>query len=96
LADEMVRAMQFTLCGVTRRLPVYLPRPDVHASINAEALYPALHALCSGISGRIPLTDLAFGDGPIPVDVAILTVSGRAIPRRRQLIRPDDEGILVN
>lgn len=96
LAGEMVRAVRFTLCGVDRRLPIYLPRPDVHAAMNAGNAYPALHALCSGINGRIPLAEMAIGDDPIPVDVDILTAGDRVVPRGRYLIKPNAGSVLVS
>jgi hypothetical protein len=96
LAAEAVKSVQFTLCGVSRRLPIYLPRPDVHAAINADNAYPPLHALCSGINGQIMLPGLAADDNPIAVDVDILAVDGRVVPRGRFMITPGADAILVN
>ena len=96
LASEMVRAVRLTLCGVVRKLPIYLPRPDVHAAMNAGSIFLPLHALCSGLQGRIPLTDLAIGDGPVAVDVDILTADNCVVPKGRYLVKPNDGNVLVS
>jgi ubiquinone/menaquinone biosynthesis C-methylase UbiE len=96
VAAMAVRSVQFSLCGISHRLPIYLPRPDVHGAINADGTFPALHALCSGIDGRIRLKDVAAGGDPIAVDVEILTVDGRVVPKGRCMVVPDGDGVLVS
>jgi SAM-dependent methyltransferase len=77
-----VRSIQISACGVVRRLPVWRPRPDVQTAINRDAIYPPLHALCSGVEGTVRLRAPDGDDDPVEVTVEIVPVDGPALPVR--------------
>jgi SAM-dependent methyltransferase len=53
LCNTDVRWIRLTLDGVTGRVPVWRPRPDVHDVLNRGGLYHPLNTLCSGLADDI-------------------------------------------
>ena len=93
LAPFPVRAVQVAVTGRRRRMPVWLPRPDVHAAINADGAYPPLHSLCSGTRGRIALEPA--DDGSAEVCVEIVAADGTVLPRGRVRLEPGGPQLLL-
>ncbi|HYZ20540.1 MAG TPA: class I SAM-dependent methyltransferase [Rhodopila sp.] len=93
VAEAPVRAVELTLLGRHIRMPVWRPRPDVQAAVNANGAYPPLHALCSGINGRIVLEGIPAQ----PVQVAVHLVAGgeTRLPRGIVTLQPGGEGQLI-
>jgi ubiquinone/menaquinone biosynthesis C-methylase UbiE len=79
LAGEPVRAVQFTSRESTQKLPIWRPRPDVHARMNVNNEYPPLHALCSGIEGRFRVGRAAVVGATVRLEVDIIAVDGRLL-----------------
>ena len=79
-AADRVKSVEMAFGGHKLHLPIWRPRPDVQIAINSGLVYPALHAICSGISGKVPLRDHDGADGPISVQVAIVAIDNRIIP----------------
>jgi SAM-dependent methyltransferase len=77
LAGEPVRAIQITSGGAGRRLPIWRPRPDVHTRMNGKNEYPPLHALCSGIEGRVRLEAIDANQDRIRLTIHVVMVDGR-------------------
>jgi SAM-dependent methyltransferase len=88
-----VRAVELTWNGARHRIPVWLPRPDVQQALNANGRFPALHALCSGISGRLSAGPAA-GTG-LEVAVVALCTDGTAIERGTVTIRHGEGSVTV-
>jgi hypothetical protein len=90
-----MRAVDVELCGVRTRMPIWLPRPDVHRAINQAGEYPPLHALCCGIAGNIVVTDGAVAGDTIEVSVRVLPVNGPAFPIQRLMLSPDGDSMVL-
>lgn len=60
VTDIPTASLQITIGTEKYRLPIYLPRPDVHQVINAKSDFPAICSLSSGIADTI---DLPIGRG---------------------------------
>jgi len=85
VAAERLRAIELGFGNSKVRLPIWIARLDVLASVNAEANYPNLHALCSGIHGEVALamapnvpsavSVAAVGVGDGKVDLATVTLA---------------------
>jgi hypothetical protein len=94
VAEAPVRAVEFTLFGRRVRMPVWLPRPDVQTAVNANGAYPPLHALCSGINGRIVLEGVPAG--PVEVSVSLVAGDEARLPRGAVTLQPGaEEGRLI-
>jgi ubiquinone/menaquinone biosynthesis C-methylase UbiE len=66
--------------GQTHKLPIWRPRPDVQATANRDALYPAVHALCSGVSEEIECPKTAEVSD---IALSAVTTTGVRIPLGR-------------
>jgi SAM-dependent methyltransferase len=96
VAQAAVRALQIDICGVRRRLPIWRPRPDVNAAVNAEGTFPPLHALCCGIEGTVHLDAAGAVDSAVPVSVSVLPHEGRAFSERTLSLILDGAAVLLN
>lgn len=76
LSDVPVRSVQISTCGAVRRVPIWRPRPDVQRALNANNLYPPLHAMCSGIDGTVPIPCASPDANTIEIAVHLLPVDG--------------------
>ena len=66
--------------GETHKLPVWRPRPDVQAMANRDRPYPAIHALCSGVSEEIEFS----GNAKVAeIVLSAVTTTGVKIPLGR-------------
>jgi SAM-dependent methyltransferase len=63
-----VRWVHLKVAGQTHRVPVWLPRIDVQAAINAGGLYPSWVALCSGLQETVLLPHGAAVE-PLLIDI---------------------------
>ena len=85
-----VRWIRVTLGGVGRDTPVWLPRPDVPASVDPHAAYASWNALCCGVDET-----LCFPDGGLDLRIEIVLSSGAilAVPAPPNLTL--DETVVV-
>jgi SAM-dependent methyltransferase len=60
--------------GRTTRLPIWLPRPDVQAIMNAARAAPPANAICSGIDARI---GCERGRWPLKLKLSVIDCDGR-------------------
>jgi ubiquinone/menaquinone biosynthesis C-methylase UbiE len=66
--------------GQTHKLPIWRPRPDVQARANRDAPYPAVNALCSGVSEEIECPKIAM----VPeIILSAVTTTGVRLPLGR-------------
>ncbi len=93
VAGVAVRAVELAWAGMRRRVPVWRPRPDVQQVINANRQYPNLHALCSGISARLPVGHTT--SDPLEVEITALCADGTTIRRGTVTLRLGDEPVTV-
>jgi hypothetical protein len=93
VAEAPIRAVELTLLGRHIRLPVWRPRPDVQAAVNANGAYPPLHALCSGIDGRIVLEGVPAQ--PVQVAIHLVAEGEMRLPRGTVTLHPDGKGRLI-
>lgn len=83
LCNTDVKWVRLTLDNVTRHVPVWRPRPDVHEVLNRNRVYHPLNTLCSGLASEL-LFDGVRAEGsshPFRLDILLangLTVSGPA------------------
>jgi len=80
VATDRVKLVAIAVGDCTLRLPIWRPRPDVLIAFNSGHIYPPLHALCSGIAGKVPLRDQLLDDGRTAVRIDVVTVDNRVIP----------------
>ncbi len=88
VAVDRVKSVQINAGGGRTRIPIWLPRPDVHLGINAAGGYPALHALCSGFEGRVLLG--AAKGMPVQVKVDLVTADDRIVPVGTAMLTASD------
>jgi ubiquinone/menaquinone biosynthesis C-methylase UbiE len=62
--------------GRTQKFPIWLPRPDVQAIINAAGEMPSLNVLCSGTLGRLAIEPRTA----VHIEVRVGTVDGMEVP----------------
>jgi SAM-dependent methyltransferase len=84
-----VKSVQLTIGRTRVRLPVWLPRPDVHNAVNGGNAYPALHALCSGIRGSFPIAPDQAPASPVVARVDIVAPGDAVVPVGTLALRPD-------
>ena len=70
VAAERLKSIELSVGHSKVRSPIWIARLDVLATVNAEAIYPNLHALCSGVQGEVPLA--AAPEAPLVVSVAAI------------------------
>ncbi|WP_428483613.1 methyltransferase [Rhodopila sp.] len=91
LTAEMVKSLRVTAGGQRNKLPIWRPRLDVQTMLNRDRRYPAVHALCSGVEGKLPVADVAAGNKPIQVMFDIVTVDDRLLRGRSIMLVPDGD-----
>ena len=68
------------VAGQAHRLPIWRPRPDVQSIANENAHYPAINALCSGVSEEIESSEAWK---PLDIALSAVTTTGVTIPLGR-------------
>jgi uncharacterized protein YbaR (Trm112 family)/2-polyprenyl-3-methyl-5-hydroxy-6-metoxy-1,4-benzoquinol methylase len=96
LANTDVTWVRITLGGITRHVPVWRPRPDVHEVMNGAGLYHPLNALCSGLD-----TDLLFDgvhptDGQCPLHLDVVLSNGLVLQGPIPARLPMNEPVVIN
>ena len=87
VAAEQLRAIELSVGPSQVRLPIWIARLDVLAAVNADAIYPNLHALCSGIQDEVPLA--AAPRASLTVDVAAVGVGDGRLKLQTVTLEPD-------
>jgi hypothetical protein len=87
VAVQPLKSVELTVGGRKVRLPIWIPRMDVEKAVNADGIYPNLHALCCGIAGEVALTDAPRV--PLAADVAAVGVEGGRLSLATVTAAPD-------
>ncbi|WP_428487264.1 class I SAM-dependent methyltransferase [Rhodopila sp.] len=67
------------LDDVTREVPVWRPRPDVHEVLNAKGLYHPLNALCCGLDTNLLFDGLHPKDNRCLLHLEIVLANGMVV-----------------
>jgi hypothetical protein len=88
VSDIPAASLQISIGTHQYRLPVWLPRPDVHRIMNANGDFPALCSLSSGIFGTI---DLTAGNGrgtDLDLTFQVILADRRIVDAEGMTLRP--------
>ncbi len=96
VAVERLKSVEITVAGKCTRLPIWWPRRDVHVAVNSDGRYPALHSLCSGISGTVPFAGVIGDESRIAVRVDVVTVDGDVLPGATATLVPDGDSATID
>ena len=76
LVNTDVVWLRLGLNGVSRDVPVWRPRPDVHGALNPHGLYHPLNALCCGMAIDLLFDGVHPRDNECPLRVEIVLANG--------------------
>jgi len=74
LSNLDAKWLRVVVNGRRADLPVWRPRPDVHAAKNQSSRFAAWNALCCGVRDTLVFRDVAAG--PYPIEITIIYVGG--------------------